>query len=190
MTKTWIAAVVVALALPLAGCGSSGGSGGGSGGSARSARSADDTKAAKAISAAILKNENGGGATDLVSLTKAQADCIGNGMVDKVGTKDLQTYKLLDGNLEARNDVTAAHMSASDAKATTDVFFGCADVKGLVKKAVGASTAGSSSKLKNCIDKALTEANLRAFLTATFEGKSAQAQSLLTRPLSGCVTAG
>ena len=38
------------------------------------------------------------GSTQFFAMSQKDADCIGNGLVDKIGIKQLQKYKLLDEN--------------------------------------------------------------------------------------------
>ena len=94
-------------------------------------------KASKSISASIMKGQKAAtGSTQLFSMSQKDADCIGNGLVDKIGVEQLQTYKLLDKNLKTNDSVTNAKMSAKDAGSASDVLFGCTDVQGMMKQAI------------------------------------------------------
>ena len=55
-------------------------------------------------------------ASSLLSLKQKEADCIGKGLVDKIGTDQLKKYKLLTKDNKASKDVTAVKMSAGDAE--------------------------------------------------------------------------
>ena len=77
MKTTLAAAAATLLALSLSACGAGN----------------DDAEASKAISASIMKSQNASGneaASQLLSLKKKEADCIGDGLVDKIGTDQLQ----------------------------------------------------------------------------------------------------
>jgi len=183
-----LAAVVTVLALSLTACGGSGDDASQKASAAATAsRSAEEQTASKNISDGIVGAQSSGTASDVVQVGRKDADCIGDGLVDKIGVDKLQKYKILDKDLKAENDITQTTMSSTDAKAATDVFFSCTDMKALVNKAISGSGKLSSS-IQSCIDKSLTDASLRAFLTATLEGKATEAQKALTQPLTKCVT--
>ena len=46
-----------------------------------------------------------------MQVKQKDADCIGNGLVDKVGTEQLQKYGLLTKDLKLNKDVTTVKMS-------------------------------------------------------------------------------
>jgi hypothetical protein len=76
MKKTLAAGLLAALTFLLAGCGSGG-----------------DDVAAQSISDSIMKEQKKSGSTTSQFFTMKQkdADCIGKGLVDKIGTDQLQT---------------------------------------------------------------------------------------------------
>jgi hypothetical protein len=167
MRKTSRVAVLTVLALSLSGCGGG-----------------DDAKASKSIADSVMSTSSSG-ATSLVKVKRKDADCIGHGLVDRIGVDRLRAYTLLDENLQARNDITQVKMSATDARSATDVFFRCTDMRALVRRAL--SSAGTvSADMRACIDRTLTDKNLRAFLSLTLQGNSTQAQNLLTDPMAKC----
>jgi hypothetical protein len=169
MTKTLSVAVLTVLAVSLSGCGSN-----------------DDAKASKAISGSIMKEQKSGGASRIMSMRQKDADCIGDGLVDKIGTDKLQKYGVLSKDLTAKKSITGAgRLSAGDAKAATGVFFDCTDMEGMMRRAVGGN-ANIPKSMRPCINKTLTEANLRPFLELTFQGKTTDARQLLTGPMSKC----
>ena len=90
MKKTLVAAGAVVLALGLSSCG---------GGS-----NDDDAAASKALSDSIMKSQKSGNdaASSLLTLKQKEADCIGDGLVDKIGTDQLQKYKLLTKDNKAK----------------------------------------------------------------------------------------
>lgn len=185
MKKTLTASVLGTLLLSLTACGGSGGSGS----TAASSRSTQDVKASKSISASIMKSQKAAtGSSQFFSMSQKDADCIGNGLVDKIGVKQLQTYKLLDKDLKTSGSVTNAKMSAKDAGSASGVLFGCTDVQGMMKKAISKS-GNLPPTMKPCVDKTLTESNLKSMFTQIFQGQQQAAQKELVTPLMKCATA-
>ena len=129
--KLRIAAAVVALALPLSAC-----------------SNADDEKAAEGVSKSLQQGDEG----DL-KVSKDDADCIGEKMVDELGRDKLVEYKIIDKDYNA-TDETADDMSEDDAGTTADVFQGCTDVKKLFLDAMGDSVPQDA---KDCMDEKLTD---------------------------------
>ena len=172
MKTTLAAAAATLLALSLSACGAGN----------------DDAEASKAISASIMKSQNASGneaASQLLSLKKKEADCIGDGLVDKIGTDQLREYKLLTKDNKAGQDVTTVKMSEGDAKATTDVLFGCTDVPGMMKKAMN-SSGQVPAQMRSCVDKTLNEQALRGMFTNVFQGNEEQAKKDLIQPMMKC----
>ena len=172
MTRTAAAAVVlVALTGSLGACGNG-----------------DDDKASKAISDSIIKQQGSGGAGSILSMDRKDADCIGDGFVDKIGTDQLKKYGLLTKDMKTKQSVSNIKMSAGDAKSASTVLFGCTDVEKMMGKAIGGSAQTKSlpASVKACISKALTEAQLRPMFTKVFQGQQTEAQRELTEPLMKC----
>jgi len=170
MTKTLTATVLTVLALSLSGCGSN-----------------DDDQAAKAISDSIMKSQKSSSdsASQFFSMKRKDADCIGKGLVDKIGTDQLKEYGLLTKDNKTKDDVTKVKMSAGDAKQATDVLFGCTDVEGMMQNAMDKS--GSVPKaMKACVTKTLNEKNLRGMFTSIFQGQEEAAQKKLVQPMMKC----
>ena len=169
MRKVWTATVLTALALSLSACGSSG-----------------DDEAAQNISDSIIKaQKTSSSSSEFFSVKRKDADCIGKGLVDKIGTDQLQQYGLLDKDNKVKGNVTALKMSAGDAKAATGVLFDCTDVETMIKKAM-ASSGTVPKAMKACVDKALTEDNLRSMFTQLFQGDSKAANKALVEPMTKC----
>ena len=178
-TRAAGAALLAALALSVSACGNSGGSG----------TSSTDKTAAKNISASIMKSQNGS-TSQFLTLKKKDADCIGKGLVEKVGTDDLKKYGVLDKNLKpSKKGISDVKMSPADAKSTTGVLFGCADVEKMMQSAINKS--GQIPKtMQSCVNKALSEDHLRPMLTQLFHGRTDAAQKALTGPMTKCATSG
>ena len=179
MTKTLTATVLTVLVLLLSACGS-----GSSGASAESKR---DAKASKNISASIMKEQKSskGGASQFFSMKQKDADCIGDGFVSKIGTAKLQKYGLLDKSLKTKDSVTDLKMASGDAKSATGVLFDCTNVEGMMRTAISKS-GNVPAQMKTCVNKTLTDANLRPFFEKSFQGKAEQAQKDLVKPMTQC----
>ncbi len=171
MTKTLTAVALTAMALSLSGCGSSN----------------DDAQAAQSISASIMKSQkkSSDSTSQFFTMKKKDADCIGKGLVDKIGTDQLQKYGLLTKNNKSKDQVTGVKMSTADAKKATDTLFGCTDVEGMMQTAMDKS--GSIPKaMKACVNKTLNEKNLRGMFTAIFQGNQDAAKQQLVQPMMKC----
>jgi hypothetical protein len=170
MKKTLAAAGATLLALTLSSCGGN-----------------DDAQASQALSASIMKAQTSGSdsASQLLSLKKKEADCIGKGLVDKVGTDQLRQYKLLTKDNKAGQDVTQVKMSKGDATSATDVLFGCTDVPGMMQKAMNSSGQIPAS-MQACVEKTLNDQALRGMFTQVFQGNEEQAKKDLIQPMMKC----
>lgn len=174
MKTSLAAATATLLALTLGSCGSN-----------------DDAEASQAISASIMKSQSSSGdsASQLLSLKKKEADCIGSGLVDKIGTDQLKQYKLLTKDNKAGQNVTQVKMSKGDAESATDVLFGCTDVPGMMKKAMN-SSGQVPAQMRGCVDKTLNEQALRGMFTNVFQGNEEQARKDLITPMMKCAQSG
>jgi hypothetical protein len=171
MTKTLTLAVLTVLAFALSGCGSN-----------------DDAKASKAISDSIMKSQKQSSDTSqFFTMKRKDADCIGDGLVDKIGTDQLKKYGLLTEKLKTKESVTNLKMKAGDAKSATSVLFDCTDVESMMQTAITKSGSVPAA-MKSCVTKTLTEENLRPMFTKIFQGKQTEAQKDLTEPMMKCAT--
>ena len=169
MKKTLAAVAVAVLALTLTSCGSN-----------------DDAEASKALSDSIMKSQKSGdSAAQLLTLKQKEADCIGDGLVDKIGTDQLQEYKMLTKDLKPSKDVTEVKMSKGDATSATDVLFKCTDVPAMMQKAMKQS-GQVPAEMQDCVNKALSEETLRGMFTHVFTGNEEQAQKDLIQPMMKC----
>ena len=146
-----------------------------------------DAEASKALSASIMKSQRSGdnAASSLLSLDREEADCIATGMVDEIGTDQLQEYQVLTEDNKANKDLSQVKMSQGDAEAATDVLFGCTDVPATMKKAL---TSGGQvpAEILDCVTAALDEKALRALFTSAFAGEEAAARQQLVGPVTRC----
>ncbi len=169
MKKTLTAGVLAVLALTTTACGSN-----------------EDEAASKAIADSIMKEQKSSESADqFLDMKQKDADCIGDGLVDKIGTEKLQKYGLLTKDNKAKDNVTDVKMSEGDAKSATDVLFGCTDVEGMMKTAMEES-GDVPDEMKDCVTKVLTEENLRTMFTQIFNGKQEEAQKTLVQPMMKC----
>jgi hypothetical protein len=155
-------------------------------GSLLSACGNGDDEAAQNISDFLVKAQK---SPDLVSrffvVQRKEADCIGKGLVDKIGTDQLQDYGLLDKDNKVKGSVTQLKMASGDAKAATGVLFGCTDVVAMMKKAT-ASSGMVPKNLRPCVDRTITEDNLRVLFTHIFEGDQDAARKDFVEPMTKC----
>jgi hypothetical protein len=149
----------------------------------------DDDAASKALSDSIMKSQDSSNASQFFAMKRKDADCIGDGMVDKIGTDQLQEYGMITKDNKANKDVTAVKMSGDDAESATDVLFDCTDVPSMMQKAVGDS-GQIPAEMQDCVNKALNEENLRSMFTKVFSGKQEEAQQELIQPMMKCQSGG
>jgi hypothetical protein len=171
MKKALAAVLLAVLALALSGCGNN-----------------DDDQAAKSISDSIMSQQkSGGSSSQFFSMKRKDADCIGKGLVDKIGTDKLQKYGLLTKDNKTKGDVTNVKMSEGDAKSATDVLFGCTDVEGMMQTAMDKS-GNVPAAMKPCVDKVLNDDNLRTMFSKVFQGQQDEAQKALIQPMMKCAS--
>ncbi len=143
-----------------------------------------DAAAATAISDSIMRQQKSG-STQVLNVDRKQADCIGKGLVDKIGTDRLQKYGLLTKNLKMSKSVTSVQMSSKDANAAADTFFACTNVMKMIHDAM-TQNAQISPTVQACFDKALTKPTVHGMFVAMFEGKQQQATKDLSSKLMSC----
>lgn len=172
MKSTLVAVALATLALTLSGCGAN-----------------EDEQAAKALSANILEEQKKSDSADqFLKMDKKDADCIGNGLVEDIGTDQLKEYELLTKDLKANNSVTDVKMSTKDAESATDVLFKCTDVEGMMQKALD-NSGQIPAEMRDCVNKALSDDVLRDMFSKMFAGKQDEAQQALIGPVTKCATA-
>jgi hypothetical protein len=92
----------------------------------------DEKAASQAISASIMESSN-----ETFEVTQEQADCIGDGMVDRIGVEKLTDYGIITEDLKAEGRIENVEMSEGDASSAADVMSECADIKELFTSAIG-----------------------------------------------------
>jgi len=194
MTKTLTAAASAVLLLSLGACSggsdsSSSDSSSSTASSASASASGDEATAARSISDSLVRAQKASGTTSsLLSVNRKDADCIGTGFVDRIGVAKLQGYGLLTKDLKANQNAAALKMSAPDAATAARVTTGCTDIKSRLIKAI--SSSGSiPKKARSCLERSFRQSDIRAALTAAFQGDQTGAQEKVTGPLLKCSNA-
>ena len=152
----------VVLALALAACGGS-----------------DDEAASKAIADSIMDSND-----ETFEVTQEQADCVGDGMVEDIGTDNLVEYGLITEDNKAADGLETVKMSEDDAQSAADVMQDCADVKEIFATAMGELPA----EAQDCIDEKLTDDVLNKFLVAVFSNDQEAGTQEITAALTECLT--
>src|SRR5215211_4261917 len=116
----------------------------------------DDGNAADAISSSLTADSD-----QALQVTDEQADCVGEGFVDDIGTDKLTDYGILTEDLEASDKALDTKMDKADAEAAAAVLVGCPD-------------------------EALTDEVVTDFFAATFAQDTALAAEAMT-PLQECM---
>ena len=93
---------------------------------------------------------------------------------------------MLTDELTIKDNMNAVRMTEADAQTTTDVLGECTDVGAMMKDVINNDDTPPPPKVKACLDKALTEDNLRPVFVALFQGKDAAAQKAFGNPLLAC----
>lgn len=164
-TTRALGATLLGLTLPLTACGAGG----------------DEEQAATSIASQLRE----AGTADL-RVSQEEANCIGEGFVDEIGTDQLQEYGLLNEDLEAtqKSDV---ELSQDDADKAATVFQDCADVKALMLK--GMEGSGMPASAQDCVEGKLDDDTLHDLLVGTFSGDQGVLEELGPK-LQECITAG
>ena len=152
------------LALALAACGGS-----------------DDEVASKAIADSIMDSNNA-----TFEVTQDQADCVGEGMVDDIGTDKLVEYGIITEDIKASDGLETVKMSEGDAQAAADTMQDCADIKEIFTGAMGELP----EEAQTCIDEKLTEDVLNEFLVSVFMDDQDAGTEGLMGALTECMAAG
>ena len=92
----------------------------------------DDDEASKAIADSIMDSNS-----DTFEVTQDQADCVGDGLVDEIGTDQIVEYGILTEDNKAADGIEQVEMSDDDAESAADVMQECADIKEIFTSAMG-----------------------------------------------------
>ncbi len=158
-------AAVGVLALALAACGGSD----------------DEAAASKAIADSIMDSSD-----STFKVTQDQADCVGEGMVEDIGTDQLVEYGIITEDIEASDGLESVKMSEDDAQSAADVMQDCADIKEIFTGAMGELP----EEAQTCIDEKLTDDVLNEFLVSVFMDDQETGTEGLMGALTECMSAG
>lgn len=164
-TRALVVAGSLALTLSLAACGND-----------------DEAQAAEAISASMMEESD-----EDFPVDQEQADCVGEGMVDRIGVEQLQEYGLLTDDLEVAGQVTDVTMEEEDADNAADVLVGCVDAQAMLTEQFAADdTMGEQEQ--ECINEVLDNDALTELFSLMFQGREDEAADNLMGPLMECMT--
>lgn len=141
----------------------------------------EDAQAAEAISASMMESSD-----EEFPVEQDQADCVGDGMVDRVGVDKLQEYGLLTEDLEMDGTVTDVQMEEADADAAADVLVGCIDAQAmLTDQFADDDTIGEEEQ--ECLNEVLDDEALTNLFSMMFQGREDEAMNDLIEPLMSCM---
>jgi hypothetical protein len=141
----------------------------------------DEEAASQAISDSIVESND-----QTFEVTRKEADCVGDGMVEEIGVEKLTEYKVITEDLKAGDGISEVEMSQEDAGSAADVMTGCADIKGLFTEAMGELP----EEARQCVEENLSDEVLHDFLTAIFMNEQDKGNEQLMGALGECVNAG
>ncbi len=139
----------------------------------------DDETASKAIADSIMDSND-----ETFEVTQKQADCVGDGFVEDIGTDQLVEYGIITEDLKSDSTIDTVKMSKDDAQSAADVMQDCADIKEIFAGAMGELP----EEAKTCIDEKLTDDVLNKFLVAVFSNDQESGTQELTAALTECLT--
>jgi hypothetical protein len=140
----------------------------------------DEEAASEAISNSIMESND-----ETFEVTREEADCVGDGMVEQIGVDKLTEYGIITEDLEANDGIDNVEMSEGDASSAADVMAGCADIKELFTSAMGELP----QEAQQCVEENLSDEVLHDFLTAIFMNDQDQGQQELMGALQECLGA-
>lgn len=156
----------LAMTLTLSACGGGGG---------------DEAKAADAISQSMMESSD-----DEFTVDEKQADCVGEGLVDKIGVDKLKSYGMLNDDLTVDDSVTDVTMEEADADNAAAVIIGCVDAQAMMAEQFAADDTMTDEQ-KECVSDALDDEALTGMFSLIFQGKEEEATNELMGPLMSCM---
>lgn len=141
----------------------------------------DEAQAAEAISASMMESGD-----DEFALTQEQADCVGEGMVDKIGVDKLQEYGILTEDLTADDTVSDVTFEESDADGAAETIVGCADMQSLMSEQFSAGGDLTDEQV-DCLNEQLDDEALTKMFSLVFQGKEDEATEDLMGPVMSCM---
>lgn len=166
MRKTQALVLAGALAITLSACGGG---------------ADDDARAAEAISQSMQDASD-----EDFTVDETQGDCVGEGLVDRIGVDKLTDYGLLSDDLTVDEDVTDVTMEQADADSAADVFVSCLDAEKMMSEELAAGE-DLTEEQQACIAEVLDEDALQGMFSLIFQGKEDEATGELMGPLMSCI---
>ncbi|HYH34857.1 MAG TPA: hypothetical protein VD814_06875 [Nocardioides sp.] len=139
----------------------------------------DDATASKAISDSIMESND-----QTFEVSRSQADCVGDGLVEQIGTEQLTEYGIITEDLEASDGIDDVTMSQEDAESAADVMSECADIRELFTNAMGELP----EEARSCVDENLSDEVVHDFLVAIFMNDQEKGTQDMMSALQECVT--
>lgn len=141
----------------------------------------EDAQAAEAISASMVES-----ADEDFPVDQEQADCVGEGMVDRVGVDQLREYGLLTEDLEMATGVTDVQMEEGDADEAADVLVSCIDAQAMFADQFAMDdTIGEEEQ--ECLNDVMDDEALTNLFSMMFQGREDEAMNDLIEPLMSCM---
>lgn len=163
-TRALVITAGLALSISLAACGND-----------------EEAQAAEAISASMMEDTD-----DELTVDQEQADCVGEGMVDRIGVDKLQEYGILTEDLETNESVNDVTMEEADADGAAEVIVGCVDAQQMMVDELAADDSLTQEQ-QECVSEVLDEEALTNMFSLMFQGREDEAMNDLMGPLMNCV---
>lgn len=145
---------------------------------------AEETQAKEAISASLLESQD-----DTFEVSESEADCVGEGMVDKIGVDKLKEYGMVSEDASASEGLDAPMtMSDADGQSAADVMSDCLNIKEAMMTSLSEDMGEGDEAVVTCMDESLDDETLNAFIKTIFTGDQEGAQAaLVTEELMSCM---
>lgn len=138
----------------------------------------DDEAASKAVSTVFME-----GSTQVFEVTREQADCVGDGLVEEIGSDKLTDYGLLTEDGEA-GDLEGVKMSEGDSETAARVTADCADLQKTIADAMKGQVP---EEQQQCVDDNLTDELLQKVLAASYRDDQDAVNQEITGAFSECL---
>ena len=121
--------------------------------------------------------ENGGDFAG-TELTEEEATCLSDGMVDEIGTDQLQELGLLDEDNNVVEDANPDDLNKEDADALAGTIVDCVDVQELMAEQMGPMMEQMDEKQQECITEAFDDDTIVALISSSFQGEQPDTSAL------------
>jgi hypothetical protein len=127
-----------------------------------------DDEAKENIKESLLENGQDFAGTEL---TEEEATCLSDGMVDEIGTDQLQEIGLLDEDNNVVEDAQPDDLAKEDADALADTIVECVDVQELMAEQMGPMMEQMDEEQQECITDAFDDETIVELISASFQGE-------------------